>query len=151
MTLRIVQFLAVLFTALSLVPGGAHVLELPHKIRLDKDAYIAVQQLYRGWAFLGAALILAMIFDAAAAFMMRGQSPAWWLTGGAAALMLATLVLFFWFVFPVNQATRNWTVAPADWQALRARWEYAHAVDAGLTLLALIAALAGTLSWPEGT
>jgi hypothetical protein len=34
LSLRVVQFLAVLLTALSLVPAGAHLFELPNKIGL---------------------------------------------------------------------------------------------------------------------
>jgi hypothetical protein len=33
--LRLVQFLAIVLTALSLVPAGAHLAELPNKIGLD--------------------------------------------------------------------------------------------------------------------
>ena len=149
MALKTIQFLAILLTALSLVPAGAHLMELPAKIGLDKDAYVAVQQLYRGWAFAGAALILALIANAAAAFMMRYQGPALFWIGGAAALMLIVLVLFFLLIYPVNQATRDWTTAPADWQALRFRWEYTHAANTGLTLLALLAALAGVFAWRD--
>jgi hypothetical protein len=50
MKVRILQFTAIILTALALVPAGAHVLELPNKIGLDRDHYMIVQQIYRGWA-----------------------------------------------------------------------------------------------------
>jgi hypothetical protein len=50
MSLRVTQFTAIILTALALVPGGAHLLELAHKITLDQAQYLTVQQLYRGWA-----------------------------------------------------------------------------------------------------
>lgn len=46
-------FLALLFAALAFVPAGAHVAELPHKMRLSGDEYYVVQQIYRGWALFG--------------------------------------------------------------------------------------------------
>ena len=55
-----VQFLAILFMALALVPGGAHLFELPNKIGLGEDAYFAVQQIYAGWALFGIVLFGAL-------------------------------------------------------------------------------------------
>jgi len=34
MSLRVIQFLAVILTALALIPAGAHLFELPNKIDL---------------------------------------------------------------------------------------------------------------------
>ena len=48
--------LAIALTALALGPGLAHLLELSNKIDLPREAYLQVQQIYRGWAFLGAIL-----------------------------------------------------------------------------------------------
>lgn len=56
MALRAVQFLAIVLTALALVPAGAHLAELPNKIGLDQEAYFIVQSIYRGWALFGIAL-----------------------------------------------------------------------------------------------
>ena len=36
-----------------------------------------------------------------------------------------TLVVFFTWTFPVNQATSNWTIAPHDWETLRAKGVFA--------------------------
>jgi len=55
--------------------------------------------------------------------------------------IVAAQVLFWMLTFPANQATANWTTLPADWAALRARWEYSHAMAAGLNLLALLSLL----------
>lgn len=55
---------------------------------------------------------------------------------GAFVLMAATLAIFFAWTFPANQATANWTSVPANWQALRTHWEYAHAAGAVLTFVA---------------
>ena len=50
MRLKTVQFLALLLTALALVPGGAHLSALVNKVGLAEDQYFIVQSIYRGWA-----------------------------------------------------------------------------------------------------
>lgn len=42
---------------------------------------------------------------------------------------IAGLTIFFFFTYPANQQTLNCTTLPENWQALRKRWEYAHAVQ----------------------
>jgi uncharacterized membrane protein YeiB len=54
----------------------------------------------------------------------------------ALVCMAAALVVFFTFTYPANRQTSNWTVLPANWQALRRQWEYSHAAGAGLYLVA---------------
>src|SRR5512145_1452610 len=51
--INILRFVALLFTALALAPGLAHLLELPNKMTLSREEYLTVQQIYRGWAWLG--------------------------------------------------------------------------------------------------
>ncbi len=46
--MRLVQFVAVMLTALELVPTGAHFFELPHKIAMTQQQYFTVQQIDRG-------------------------------------------------------------------------------------------------------
>ena len=41
-SVRVVQFLANILTALALVPAGAHLFELPNKIGLAQEAYFTV-------------------------------------------------------------------------------------------------------------
>src|SRR6266550_2992731 len=48
------------------------------------------------------------------------------------APILPILIVFLVFTFPANRQTANWTVLPENWQELRRRWEYSHAVGAGL-------------------
>ena len=55
----------------------------------------------------------------------------------ALLLLVGELVAFWGFIFPVNQATQNWTMLPDNWQVLRSQWEYAHAVRASLYLYVL--------------
>lgn len=148
---RLVAFLAVVLTALALVPAGAHLLELPNKIVLGQDAYFTVQSIYRGWAMLGFVLIAALVADLALALTLRGQRRSFWLALLAFLLMAGTLVIFFVWTYPANQATDNWTAVPAalDWQSLRLQWEYAHATNAVLTFVALCLVILATLTARE--
>jgi hypothetical protein len=48
MGLKSLRFMSLFFTALALAPALAHALELPDKINLSGEDYLAVQQIYRG-------------------------------------------------------------------------------------------------------
>ena len=137
MGLRAVQFLSLVLIALILVPAGAHLFELPNKIGLPQDQYFIVQNIYRGWALFGFLLFAALAANLALAFLLRRSGAAFWLAVGGFILIAATLAIFFIWTHPANQATSNWTVAPANWAELRAQWEYAHATNAVLTFIAL--------------
>jgi hypothetical protein len=137
--LRLTQFFAIVLTALALVPAGAHLAELPNKIGLDQEAYFIVQNIYRGWALFGIVLFGALAANLVLAIMVHRQRTPFWLALAGFLLVAATLIIFFIWTYPANQATSNWTVVPANWQQLRTTWEYAHATNAVLTFLALCA------------
>ena len=137
MALRLVQFLALVLIALCLVPAGAHLFELPNKFGLPQDQYFVVQTIYRGWSLFGFVLFGALGASLLLTILLRGGGAAFWLALGAFVLIAATLAIFFVWTYPANQATENWTTAPANWAALRRQWEYAHAANAVLTFVAL--------------
>lgn len=136
--LKIVQFLALVLTALALVPVGAHAFALLNKIDLGAEQYFIVQSIYRGWALFGVVLVSALLADLALAIMLlrRGGAPFVLALLGFCGVAL-TLVIFFVWTYPANQATGNWTSVPDNWEQLRVQWEYSHAVNAGITFLAL--------------
>lgn len=135
--LNATRFLAVMATALALGAALAHLYELPNKIGLSADDYLTVQQNYRGWHFLGVAVIASLVLSAVLAWL-EWKHPARGVLALFAALCIAVnLIVFFSFTFPANKATENWTTLPENWESLRQQWEYAHAVGAGLYLLAL--------------
>ena len=139
------RFLALLLTALALVPVGAHLAEMPNKIGLGQAAYFTVQGVYRGWALFGIALVGATIADGALAIVARKDRVACLLAGTGFLFMSATLAVFFAWTYPANQATNDWASAPRDWEAWRLQWEYSHAANAALTLLALCAVVLASL------
>ena len=140
------QFLAVILTALALLPGGAHLMALPAKIEMPEDPYFVVQQIYRGWALAGAVIFLAIFANVLAALLTRDSPRKWRLFGAAAALIAATLAIFFAWTYPANQATGNWTSAPENWERLRTEWEYSHAVNAMITFVALLCSAGATVA-----
>ena len=137
MALRMVQFLALLLTALALVPAGAHLFELPHKISLPRDAYLTVQSIYAGWAWFGIIDLAALILNVVLAIKLRGQRLAFSFAVAAALCFVVFFAIFFTWTFPTNQATANWTTLPDDWSRLRQEWEFSHAVNAVVMLIAL--------------
>jgi hypothetical protein len=134
---RAAQLLAIVLTALALVPAGAHLFELPNKIGLAQESYFIVQNIYRGWALFGIVLFGALAANLWLTILLRRRGAAFWLALAGFLLVALTLLIFFTWTFPANQATANWTLAPDNWQALRTQWEYAHATNAILTFLAL--------------
>jgi len=126
-----------MLTAVAMAAAFAHLLELPNKIGLSREAYLTVQQIYRGWALLGIVVVGALVSTTALALQVRGTPAEFYLTVAAALCIALSLLVFFVFTFPTNRQTSNWTVLPENWQELRRRWEYSHAVGAGLYFLAL--------------
>ena len=137
MNLKVSQFSAIVSTAVALVPSGAHFFELPNKIGLSQEEYFTVQTIYYGWAWFGIVLAGAVAATLSLTVMLRDQRRPFWLALVAFIIIAGTLVIFFTWTYPANQATSNWTVVPANWRELRAQWEYSHAVNAILTFVAL--------------
>jgi hypothetical protein len=131
------RFVSVLFTAVAMASGFAHLLALPNKIGLSREEYLTVQQIYRGWALLGVPILGALLATTILGLLERRRRKRFYLTLGAALCLAASLALFFVFTYPANLATLNWTTPPHNWQELRSQWEYSQAVGAGLYLLAL--------------
>ena len=128
--LRIVSFLALVFTALALVPYGAHLFSLPNKIGMTQEHYFIAQRAYDNWALMSLVLFPAMLLNIILAVMLRGEGTAFYLAVAGCICMAATLAIFFAWTYPGNVATKNWTVAPANWAELRSRCEYSHAGNA---------------------
>jgi hypothetical protein len=147
MLVRSLQFLSIIFIAVYMVPQAAHLIEYPGKMAMDRDTYFAVQRIYDGWSYSGFVLFGALIATLALAFFSRSQAIPALLGGAAFVLMLAVLVWFFMRVAPMNTVTEQWTTLPDAWEPIRAQWENGHAVNAVITLIALICATLSALTW----
>jgi hypothetical protein len=146
--LQALHFTAALFTLLALLPGAAHLFELPTKIRFDANEYLIAQRIYRGWAAFGFVLMGSLATSGLLALLAREEARLFIAATIATPCIASTLVVFFTFTFPANRATANWTQLPEGWQALRARWEWSHAVNALLTFVAVVALLIPAF-WPS--
>ncbi|MDR7127111.1 hypothetical protein [Pseudotabrizicola sp. 4114] len=136
----ILKLLTLALTSLIVIPGGAHLFELPAKMAMGEADYFMVQSIYAGWALFGVVIFAAIAANGYLSLTLRRTDRAaarWALV--SALLIGLTLVIFFVWVFPGNQATANWTSIPANWDELRRSWEYGHAVNAIITFVALLA------------
>jgi hypothetical protein len=135
--LKILKFLAIILTAVYLIPGGAHLFALLNKIDLAADQYLVVQGTYRGWHYFGYVIIAAIIVDITLVIMLRRHRAGFAAAVIAAGCMIGSLAIFFFWVFPANVATSFWTAVPDNWQALRQHWEFGHAASALITFASL--------------
>ncbi len=137
--LMFLKLLALGLTAIILIPSGAHFFELAAKIGLGREDYFTVQQIYRGWALFAVPIFAAILANGALFWALRRtDTVAAWSAMASALLIAVTLVIFFIWIFPGNQATDNWTTQPTDWEALRRNWEYGHATNAVIVFIALL-------------
>jgi hypothetical protein len=142
---EIVFFVALLSTAVTLGGALAHLFELPNKIALARDQYLMVQGIYRGWNRL--AFLLAVEFLSMSALVAMGWREVRVFRPAVVALvcLLAAQAVFWAFTYPANVATANWTMLPAEWEALRRSWEYSHALGATLQMAAMAALICAVL------
>jgi hypothetical protein len=149
MQLKTLYFLSLLLVALALAPAMAHLLELPNKINVSREAYLIVQQNYRGWALLGLVIAGALFSTLILTVKLRQHRRAFLWSLLSFLCIAGTQAVFWTYTAPANQATSNWTFMPENWAALRQQWEFSHAASAGLNLAALVAVILSVLSWKE--
>lgn len=160
--LEAVVLIATFLAALVFAQTVAHALEMPGKLRLNREQYYTVQTIYYpGFTIGGTAEPLSIVAVAAALLIGRPGVGGFWLVAGALAALVVTHVLFWVVVQPVN---RQWlgTIklsnaadhffrtgqagAPTDdWTKLRDRWERGHlarAVTATVAFVLLLLAAA---------
>jgi len=135
------RFIVVLLAGLALIAPGAHVYEIVNKMALSKADYFVVQKIYIGWWMAGLLLPLSLLANILLGYLEKNL-----LALGAAALILSNLVIFYFFTYPVNVATENWTAMSENWETLRRQWEFSHAVNAGVTFAAFCLSIAAVLN-----
>src|SRR5215813_2611145 len=118
MRLNALKFASTLLVILAMATGFAHLFAFPNKIDLPAQDYLTDQQIYRGWAFLGIIIILAILSTLVLSILLR-KSSTFIYAAIATASMMGTQVFFWAFTYPANRATNNWTVLPSNWEQLR--------------------------------
>ena len=143
MLLKMWRFITIISTALSAGMSFAHLLELPPRFfYFDAQFWVATttKGLYYLFGTVGAGIEVGSILTAIVlAFLMRGRGSAFYLTSGGAILVTLALALWFIFIAPVNAELATWTPTsfPADWVRYRNQWEYTHAANAVIKIIAL--------------
>ena len=148
MNTRALQIAAVLSVAIYLVPLGAHLFEMPAKMQLTPAEYMTVQRIYAGWAWFAILIMAALVLALWHTFLVRGSGAPFVYSLLSFLALAATQALFWMFTYPMNVASRNWTVMPEPFEAARMSWEYSHAANALLTFMALVFLLLGIVRGP---
>jgi hypothetical protein len=163
---QLVQILALLFVALAMAFAVAHAAELPGKMRLDRDTYLATQTVYSpGFTIGGMSEPASIIVLAVLAVITPTRFPGLWWTLAALACMLAMQAVYWLATHPVNRFwLRNQELgrtsraffdlggdaaAASDWRVMRNGWEYSHVARAVLAVIGFLClSVAATLRLP---
>ena len=153
------QVLTVVLVSVAMALVLAHALELPGKLRLSKEHYLAMQPIYYpGFTIGGAAEPFGLIATFILMVLTPFGSSAFWLTAGALVALAAMHTTYWLVTHPVNNfwlsdvelkgaGARFFSFDPLNrtddsrvptWTQLRDRWEYSHLARAGLGVLSLI-------------
>lgn len=138
--LLLVRVAAVVFAALSLGASFTHVLELPAKLDLSGERYLAVQGIYR---YFGA---VAVVLELGSLVLMTCAIVLGWQRSSARPMLVLAVVVFAaslatWglVVSPVNTVFASWARGlPMHWTGARDRWEWGHVAVFGLKLVAFV-------------
>jgi len=87
--------MTVMLAAVTMALSLAHALELPGKLRLNKEQYLAVQAIYYPGFTLGGIAESASIVAALALLILTPrESPQFWLVAGALTALVAVQVIY---------------------------------------------------------
>jgi hypothetical protein len=104
------QVLTIMLAAITIALSLAHALELPRKLRLNKEQYFAVQPIYYpgftidGFAEVGVIFAALMLL-----FMTPSEAPEFWLVACALTAFIAVQFIFWGMTQPVNRFGRRCT------------------------------------------
>lgn len=151
---QLLQIVAVALVSVAMALSLAHALELPGKLRLSKQAYVAMQPIYYpGFTIGGAVGELGGILAVLALLIFTHARAPFWLTLGALVLLILMHAAYWVLTHPVNKfwlegerlsaaSSKFFGSAKGapipDWESLRDRWEYSHVVRACLSGAAYI-------------
>jgi hypothetical protein len=129
-------------TAVAMTAAVAHLMELPAKMRYEPSLWVRLHRtLYPNFGrTAGPAEAAAVVATALLAWRTWRDQPETFRPTGVAAACLGVAHAIFWRVVqPVNTEVLGWPLdaIPPDWATRRNRWEYGHALRAGLVTVAL--------------
>lgn len=158
----VVQILTVILVAVAMALALAHALELPGKMRLNRETYYAMQPIYYPGFTVGGGIgeVGGTISTIVLLLLEPPGSAGFWPTLVALVGLVGMQVVYWLFTHPVNkfwvegedldrfgsgffsfganQSRLGNETRPPDWTRLRDGWEYSHVGRAGLALVSLI-------------
>jgi hypothetical protein len=159
----VLQILTVILVAVAMALALAHALELPGKMRLNRETYYAMQPIYYPGFTVGGGIgeVGGTISTIVLLLLEPPGSAGFWPTLVALVGLVGMQVVYWLFTHPVNkfwvegedldrfgsgffsfganQSRLGNETRPPDWTRLRDRWEYSHVARAGLASVSLIA------------
>jgi hypothetical protein len=149
MLIRIWRLVTLVLASLDMAMGFGHLLQLPARMRYDGALWRETQSMYRlfgppvGSSIEGGAFLSTV----GLAWLVRRRQPVFRWTLAGTLLFMVAQVAWWLLIAPVNAKMAGWTpdAMPADWERLRAQWEYTHAARAVLMLIGLAALLYSVL------
>jgi hypothetical protein len=165
MLFNVLQILTVILVAVAMALAFAHALELPGKMRLDKETYYRMQPIYYPGFTIGGGIGEAggTISTIILLFFTPLGSANFWLTLIALLGLIGMQAVYWLVTHPVNKvwvagedldrfSSRFFSFGanryrlgnetrPPDWTELRDRWEYSHVARAGCAFVSLFALL----------
>jgi Domain of unknown function (DUF1772) len=131
-------------TAVAMTAAVAHLMELPAKMQYEPSLWVRLHRtLYPNFGkTAGPAEAAAVLSTHLLVWRTRRERPR--AIALAAACLAAAHAVFWGVVQPVNVEVMRWRLddIPRDWTTRRDRWEYGHALRAGLVTAALAALVA---------
>jgi hypothetical protein len=143
MTIEIVQFVALVLTALSMsVHFGTWLTERPIRRTQSGALFTEVQQ-GRDQVATRVMPILenaAIIFLAIGVFLVREVPIAFTLSLAGLVLVLSDMIVTLSLNVPINRKVQSWKTdsPPDEWKSLRDRWEKFHSIRTLLIVLGFI-------------
>jgi hypothetical protein len=134
-----VQLTAVAFTAIALMPAGAHVFEMSGNLGLAPASYITVQSVHHGWVLFAVAMLFATAAIGLHTFLVRRNAASYGWSLVALVAVGAAQIVFWAVAYPINAATEGWTALPVDFDTARRQWEHAIAAAGVLSFAGLLA------------
>jgi hypothetical protein len=153
------QIVTIVIVSIAMALGVAHALELPGKLRLPKEHYLAIQQIYYpGFTYGGFAEPIGLLLLLVLLIVTPASGVQFWLTAAAFLAFLLMHATYWLVTHPVNNfwlkdfqpeklAAGFFSFDPlhsvdrlraADWTVLRDRWEYSHVMRGALALISLV-------------
>lgn len=129
---RFAHYAAIMLAALGMIPGGAHVLEMPPRLLYDAELYMAVTStMYSLFGSVGAVVQLFAVTAAVLLTILVRRTPAFHASLIGLLCLLLSIGVWFFVVGPVNAEwmealNEDRTTAAAEYVRLRPRWEYGH-------------------------